>query len=233
MTRINGIHHLAINTADIKSQIEFFSDVLGAELVGLFLDARVVEGAWHGFCRLNDQCSISFVELPANHEIDAQVGVTHARQRCGSVGSWNDPAPRVQRRHARRAAGHARSDPITGNERDGPHRARHLPVDLLRRSGRTDPGGGDIGRADRRRRCGSTPMSSSELGSRPTNSTDSSDQPPSPLEPNPSAQPPIDDKKPHMHYPRDVYERMMSTPDDVLTATASYAEPPVAPASHS
>ena len=33
---INGIHHLAIATRDIKAQIEFFSDVLGAELVALY-----------------------------------------------------------------------------------------------------------------------------------------------------------------------------------------------------
>ncbi|MEZ5228995.1 MAG: VOC family protein [Acidimicrobiales bacterium] len=35
-SRINGVHHLAVNTANIKEQIEFFTDVLGAELVGLF-----------------------------------------------------------------------------------------------------------------------------------------------------------------------------------------------------
>ena len=29
----NGVHHLAIATADIKAQIEFFSDVLGMELM--------------------------------------------------------------------------------------------------------------------------------------------------------------------------------------------------------
>ena len=29
MVKATGIHHLAIMSADIKSQIEFFSDVLG------------------------------------------------------------------------------------------------------------------------------------------------------------------------------------------------------------
>jgi catechol 2,3-dioxygenase-like lactoylglutathione lyase family enzyme len=34
-TRPNGVHHLAVSTADIKPQIEFFTDVLGCELVAL------------------------------------------------------------------------------------------------------------------------------------------------------------------------------------------------------
>ena len=33
MPKPNDVHHLAIATADIKTQIEFFSDVLGMELL--------------------------------------------------------------------------------------------------------------------------------------------------------------------------------------------------------
>lgn len=36
MGRINGAHHIAICTQDIKMQIEFFTDVLGMELVALY-----------------------------------------------------------------------------------------------------------------------------------------------------------------------------------------------------
>ncbi|MGH0033854.1 MAG: VOC family protein [Myxococcota bacterium] len=36
MGRINGAHHIAPRTRDIKVQIEFFSDVLGLELVALY-----------------------------------------------------------------------------------------------------------------------------------------------------------------------------------------------------
>ena len=39
-TKPNGLHHLAIATADIKAQIEFFSDVLGMELVALWVQRR-------------------------------------------------------------------------------------------------------------------------------------------------------------------------------------------------
>ena len=35
MNKIGGLHHLAIATADMKSQIEFFTDKLGMELVAL------------------------------------------------------------------------------------------------------------------------------------------------------------------------------------------------------
>ena len=46
MTKPNGLHHLAISTGDIKRQIEFFSDVLGMELVALYW-MHGVQGAWH------------------------------------------------------------------------------------------------------------------------------------------------------------------------------------------
>ena len=66
MTSTNGVHHLAIATKDIKAQIDFFNDVLGCELVALYW-MHGVEGAWHGFMKLNDSCSIAFVESPEIH----------------------------------------------------------------------------------------------------------------------------------------------------------------------
>ena len=73
----NGIHHLAIATADIKSQIEFCSDVLGMELVALYW-MHGVEGAWHGFMKLNDASYIAFVQTPDIEKIERTLGVTHA-----------------------------------------------------------------------------------------------------------------------------------------------------------
>ena len=81
--RINGVHHLAISTSDIKAQIEFFSDVLGAELVALFW-MHGVPGAWHGFCRLNDHCSVAFVQHPANADAQPELRVTHAGTGAGA-----------------------------------------------------------------------------------------------------------------------------------------------------
>jgi catechol 2,3-dioxygenase-like lactoylglutathione lyase family enzyme len=75
--RANGLHHLAIMTADIKRQIEFFSDVLGMELVALYW-MHGVDGAWHAFLRLHDQASIAFVQTPDVATITPQPGVSHA-----------------------------------------------------------------------------------------------------------------------------------------------------------
>ena len=61
MPRANGLHHLAISTGDIKTQIAFFSDVLGMELVALYW-MHGVEGTFHGFMRLNDGASVAFVQ---------------------------------------------------------------------------------------------------------------------------------------------------------------------------
>ena len=77
MSTNNGIHHLAIATRDIKAQIDFFNDVLGCELVALYW-MHGVEGAWHGFLKLNDHCSLAFVETPDIANIERTIGVTHA-----------------------------------------------------------------------------------------------------------------------------------------------------------
>lgn len=77
MSTNNGIHHLAVATADIKAQIEFFNDVLGCELVALYW-MHGVEGAWHGFLKLSDTCSIAFVQTPDIANIERTIGVTHA-----------------------------------------------------------------------------------------------------------------------------------------------------------
>lgn len=77
VTGPNGVHHLAITTADIKAQIDYFNDVLGAELVGLFW-MHGVEGAWHCFLKLNDACYLSFVQTPEVAGIERVIGVTHA-----------------------------------------------------------------------------------------------------------------------------------------------------------
>ena len=77
MNRANGVHHLAIATADIKKQIAFFSQILGMELVALYW-MHGVEGALHGFLRMNDRSAVAFVQTPDIAEIDREIGKTHA-----------------------------------------------------------------------------------------------------------------------------------------------------------
>jgi len=83
MPKPNDLHHLAISTGDIKTQIEFFSDVLGMELVALYW-MHGAERTFHGFMKLHDKASIAFVQTPDNHEIAPQIGVTHAGNAAAS-----------------------------------------------------------------------------------------------------------------------------------------------------
>ena len=80
----NGVHHLAICTADIKKQIEFFTKVLGAELVALYW-MHGVDNTFHGFLKLNDSSYIAFVQNPEIKELKAQKGVSHAGWTAGNV----------------------------------------------------------------------------------------------------------------------------------------------------
>jgi catechol 2,3-dioxygenase-like lactoylglutathione lyase family enzyme len=77
MNRVQGLHHLAICTTDMKAQIEFFTDKLGMELQALYW-MHGVKNAWHGFLRLNDESSIAFVHHPDIASIPTVLGQTHA-----------------------------------------------------------------------------------------------------------------------------------------------------------
>ncbi|MEM7078590.1 MAG: VOC family protein [Pseudomonadota bacterium] len=77
MNKVQGLHHLAVCTANMKEQIEFFTDKLGMELQALYW-MHGVKDTWHGFLRLNDESSIAFVCNPQIGEIETEFGKTHA-----------------------------------------------------------------------------------------------------------------------------------------------------------
>lgn len=77
MNKVQGLHHLAICTADMKAQIEFFTEKLGMELQALYW-MHGVKNTWHGFIRLNDESSIAFVHNPEIGAIPVVLGQTHA-----------------------------------------------------------------------------------------------------------------------------------------------------------
>ena len=79
----NGVHHLAIATRDIKAQIEFFTDVLGARLTALYW-MHGVENTFHGFVELSPSSYIAFQQSPGN-PTEPIVGVTHAGNAGGTV----------------------------------------------------------------------------------------------------------------------------------------------------
>ncbi|WP_298673855.1 VOC family protein [uncultured Sphingomonas sp.] len=83
MTQPAGLHHVAISTSNMKAQIEFFSDVLGMELVALYW-MHGAKGCWHGFMRMIDDSCVAFVFAPGNENLAPQIGVTHAGHGAGA-----------------------------------------------------------------------------------------------------------------------------------------------------
>ena len=77
MVKANNFHHFAISTADTKQQLEFFTEVVGLELIALF-PMHNVKGAFHSFLKLNDKACLSFVQIPKNEEIESVEGVPYA-----------------------------------------------------------------------------------------------------------------------------------------------------------
>ena len=47
MNKVQGLHHLALTTANITEQIEFFTGKLGMELAALYW-MHGVKNTWHG-----------------------------------------------------------------------------------------------------------------------------------------------------------------------------------------
>ena len=80
----NGVHHLAICTKDMKEQVEFFTQVVGMELVALYW-MHGVKNTYHGFVKLGDSSSIAFVQGAESGEIQPQAGVSHASWTAGLV----------------------------------------------------------------------------------------------------------------------------------------------------
>ena len=77
MSKLTGLHHMAICTSNMKAQIEFFTDVLGMELVALYW-MHGVANTWHGFLRMNDESCVAFVQNEKIGAIQSELGVTHS-----------------------------------------------------------------------------------------------------------------------------------------------------------
>jgi catechol 2,3-dioxygenase-like lactoylglutathione lyase family enzyme len=113
----DGIHHIAIMSANMKEQLTFFTQVMGFPLVALF-DMHGVPGGKHAFLKMADDSFFSVVELAGIAEIPSTLGITHAGTGAGKC-----------------AAGTMQHIPC-----DWPNRPRVLQIDLLRRTRRPDAG---------------------------------------------------------------------------------------------
>lgn len=220
-----GVHHLAISTGDIKAQIEFFSDVLGLELVALYW-MHGVEGAWHGFMKLHDHSYLAFVQIDGIADIPAELGVTHAGNGGGTSagGTMQHVAFDVASKDellAMRDRLRDRGVHVMGPLEHGMCTSIYFagPEQLsLEISTSESPIDGDhwidpevVALA------GISPEELARYRSPARYER--------PAEPVP--QPPLDSPMPKMAYPPKLYQALMTMPDDEVTARLSVTDPPV------
>ena len=226
MNKVDGLHHLAICTSNMKEQIEFFTDKLGMELVALYW-MHGVPNTWHGFLRLNDEASIAFVCNPDIEKIPVEFGKTHAGNPAANCarGAMQHLALRVKNhdeilamRDRLRSKGVPVSGPIDHGFCASIYFAgpEHLSLELsyseepINQEAWIDPEVVEM-----------AGISTQELAryKRPADYQD---------EGGAVAQPGLDSPGPHMtNYPEGFYERVMGVPDEVAWNSVDN-QPPVA-----
>jgi catechol 2,3-dioxygenase-like lactoylglutathione lyase family enzyme len=215
MTQPNGVHHLAVMTKDIKAQIEFFTQALGLPLVALY-DMHGVDGAWHGFVRLNESSSLAFCQIPGVETVPSTIGLTHA-----GLGSGVS-APGTMQHVAFNVA--SEDELLAMRDRLRTHGVVVFgPIDhgfctSLYFAGSAQP-------IDAGSWIDPAVVALAGISAEDLDRYRSPARFERPSEPVP--QPAIDPSRPHMPYPPEQYAVMVSVPDEVITASASHPEPPV------
>lgn len=224
-TKPNGVHHLAICTADIKAQLAFFTDVLGMELVALYW-MHGVKGAWHGFVKASDSCYIAFVEMPAIAEVPMEFGRTHAGNGGGvsAAGTMQHVALNVDTDDellALRDRIRSRGVNIYGPIDHGMCKSMYFagPENLtLEIATSAEP-------IDARAWIDPEVVALANIS--PEELARFTRPAAYPGQGGALAQPPIDPARPHMHYPPARYAAMMATSDADVLSKGSYTDPPV------
>ena len=222
----NGIHHIAIMAADIKTHIAFFAEVLGFPLVALF-DMHGVPGGLHAFLRMNDHGYFSIVQLPHVDEIPVEIGRTHAGSGAlpSAAGTLqhlafrvDTPAALIAMRDRVRSHGVNVIGPIDHGMCQSIYFAGpdHLTLEVATADAAIDPA------------QWIDPAVLAKAGI----SADEAVRftaPAAYVGPSPVPQPPYDPAQPHMVFPEKIYRKVLAMPDALVTQTSSYATPPVAP----
>jgi catechol 2,3-dioxygenase-like lactoylglutathione lyase family enzyme len=219
-----GVHHLAVMAADIKTHIDFFSQVVGCPLVALF-PMHGVPGGLHAFLRLADHCYFSVVQLPGVETIGVEIGRTHAGTGAGISApgtlqhlafAVDDEASLLAMRDRIRAHGVNVLGPIDHGMCKSIYFAGpdQLTLEVATSAAAIDP------------RAWIDPATLQAAGI--SDADADLYRAPAPYRgPSPVQQPPFDPAKPHQAFPTAMYQAMLAAPDELVTATASYAEPPV------
>lgn len=220
----NGIHHIAIMSADMKAQLTFFTQVMGLPLVGLF-EMHGVPGGRHAFLKLDEDSFFSVVELEGVGEIPSTLGITHAGTGAGKC------APGVTQHIAFRVAdeagliamrdrirshgvpaigpiGHGFCKSIYFAGPEGLTLEVSYAVSPCEPSRWVDPAMLEA--------CG---ISGEEA--------EAMLNPPPSTAPSPVAQPAYDASKPQLAYPPEVLKSILAAPDAAITMQGSYDKPPV------
>lgn len=225
MVKANGIHHLAVMTADIKQHIAFFSDVLGCKLSAIF-DMHGVPGGLHAFMHLDDHCYFSIVQMPQVADIPITLGVTHsgtgaAPSAPGTMQHLafkvDTPEALLAMRDRIRSRGVNVIGPINHGLCDSIYFAGPDQMTLEVATSKTEIDQTSWIDPAVLERCGISPEEA-EAYKHPDNYAGEGGS---------VAQPEYDPDKPHQAYPKEMYLQMLKAPDAVITAGASYAEPPV------
>jgi len=219
-----GIHHLAFMASDIKKHIEFFSQVMGCPLVAIF-DMHGVPGALHAFLRMNDHSYFSIVQMPAVAEIPIEVGKTHA-------GSGGLPSAAGTLQHLAFGVD-SEADLLAMRDRIRSHGINVIgPIDhgMCKSIYFAGPDQTTLEVATSEKAVDPAVWIDPAVLERAGISAEEAARYKAPaayVGPSPVPQPAYDPAKPHMVYPKEVYENLLRTPDEVLTKVASYTAPPV------
>ena len=221
----NGLHHLAISTGDMKAQLDFFTQVMGLELVGLFW-MHGVEGAWHSFLKLDDTQSLSFVYMPGNEAIESVPGQTHAATGAepSAPGTMQHVSLNVDSEAdllAMRDRIRSHGVPVFGPADHGLCKSIYFagPEGLLLEVATSD--------APIDPQMWIDPEVVALAGITEDELAAMKDPRWEPTGPVP--QPAFNPASYHMGFPKPVYDMMLAAPDAVLEARMSFSEPPVKP----
>lgn len=225
MVKATGIHHLAIMSADIKGQIEFFADVLGCKLSAIF-DMHGVPGGIHAFMHLDDHCYFSIVQLPTVKDIPVEIGVTHAGTGAGpsAAGTMQHLAFKVdtpEQLVAIRDRIRKKGVNVIGPINHGMCQSIYFggPENMVLEVATSE--------AEIDQKAWVDPSVLEKVGISPEEAEQYQNPDAYDGEGGTVKQPPYDPGKPHQAYPKELYMQMLQAPDEVIWKTASYAEPPV------
>ncbi len=218
-----GVDHLAIATRDIKSQIAYFTDILGCPLRALYR-MHGAEGVWHAFVELNPSSYVAFVFHPDNPD-KRELGVTHAADPTGTVasGAMQHVALHVDTfddllalRDRIRSRGVPAIGPIDHGFCQSLYFAGREGLLLELTTGAPiDP------------RAWIDPEVVEVNGISAEELENYKSPEPFARQETPVPQPAYDPAKPHIPYPAEAYQQILATADDVVWKMASQPDPPV------